>query len=146
MKWKSSMAYLVAILFGLATPDAVAHLDDPARRAGQDGAESASSTVAAYPAELHGTWLPPDISCATLDGAGSDAALVIQNDGLRGYEDVHLVRSVERVADTPATWLIGSELSLGGDTPGDSSNIFVLTGAELVIAGDGSAAVYRKCR
>ena len=95
MKWKSSMAYLVAILFGLATPDAVAYLDDPARAAGQDGAESASSTVAAYPAELHGTWLPPDISCATLDGAGSDAALVIRNDGLRGYEDVHLVRRVE---------------------------------------------------
>ena len=146
MKWKSGTALLVTVLLGFAVPAAGARGVGSIGPFGIGDAEPVLPSGAEYPDELHGTWLPPDISCGTLDAAGSDALVVIQRDRLPGYEHVHLIQSADRIAETPGVWLIESALSLGGDTPDDSSNIFVLAGSELVIACDGSAAVYRKCR
>ena len=146
MRWISGIASLLVVLLGPAAQVASASEPVSTRPTGLDGTAPTSAEVAGYPVELHGNWLPPDISCATLDAAGSDALVVIEGGRLLGYEDTHFIRSVDRLADVPAAWLIRSALSLGGDTPDDSDNVFVLTGNELVIAGDGSATVYRKCR
>ena len=123
MRWISGIASLLVVLLGPAAQVASASEPVSTRPTGLDGTAPTSAEVAGYPVELHGTWLPPDISCATLDAAGSDALVVIEGGRLLGYEDTHFIRSVDRLADVPAAWLIRSALSLGGDTPDDRQRL-----------------------
>lgn len=146
MKWTSMVTWITVVALGVAAVDVAAGGGDPASPTALEDAGAASSTAAGYPPELHGAWLPLDISCTTLDAAHSDALVVIQRDRLLGYETVHLIGEIERIAEAPAAWLVRSESSLGGDPPGESGNVLVLTGNQLAIAADGSATVYRKCR
>lgn len=149
MKWSLPLAWLAAALVGCLAPLVGAAAGDrhlPGMPVTGSAASGARPPETGYPAELHGSWLPPDISCGTIDTANSDVLVVIQQAQLNRYEDVHRFQAAERIADSPATWLIRSLWSIGGDEPHDSENVFVLSGPNLAIAGEGSAAVYRKCR
>lgn len=141
-------AWQAVVLLASLAPPLCAHAgdvqgpDDPTTV----GTTSGAPAEAGYPAVLHGFWLPPDISCATIDIADSDVLTVIQHAQLNRYEDVHRFQAAKRIADTPPTWLIRSLWSIAGDPAHESADVFVLSGHSLTIAGEDSAVVYRKCR
>lgn len=149
MKRNLPLGWVAAVLLGSLAPPLLAAAGDgqmPATPAAGGAVSEAAVAETGYPTELLGSWLPPDISCATIDTADSDALVVIQRAQLNRYEDVHRFQAAERIADVPATWLIRSLWSIGGDEPHESANVFVLSGRHLAIVGDGSATIYRKCR
>src|SRR3546814_11284700 len=101
--------------------------------------------AAEYPAPLRGRWMPEDMACTSPINYDSDSLVVIDNNRLGHYEDASMPIEVRQISPEPQAWSIRSLLNVGGDgydTP--ISDILVLGGGKLGIAGTDGVRVYQK--
>src|SRR3546814_676214 len=87
-----------------------------------------------------------DMACTSPIKYDSDSLVVIDKDRLGHYEDANKTMEVRQSSSEPQAWSIQSLLNVGGDgydTP--ISEIFVLGGRKLGIAGTDGVRVYQKC-
>src|SRR3546814_2484128 len=85
------------------------------------------------------------MACTSPINYDSVSLVVIDKDRLGHYEDANKPMEVRQISSEPQAWSIQSPLNVGGDgydTP--ISEIFVLGGRKLGIAGTDGVRVYQK--
>lgn len=99
-----------------------------------------------YPEPLRGHWMPKDMACPVPINYDSDSLIVIDQGRLAHYEDGNKPVRVREISDEPQAWVIESLLNLAGDGYDiPVTEIFVLGGGGLTIAGKDEVGIYRKC-
>lgn len=104
--------------------------------------------AAAYPEELHGSWVPESAICPPVgqpfDG---DNVMHISATSLQGYEDQSRPSAVVLISREPLAWRIESEIDIGPSevyVRGDPK-IFVLSDGNVTVASEFHADIYRNC-
>ena len=107
----------------------------------------AKNGAPAYPIQIRGTWMPDDISCSSPVNYDSDSLIDIGRNVLGHYEDSSKVTRALQISKTPAAWKIDSLLNVGGDGYHEKvSEIFILSGDNLIIAGSDGFETYSRCK
>lgn len=110
------------------------------------GAAIGTEPTAEYPAQLRGHWMPEDMACTSPVNHDSDSLVVIDKSRLGHYEDANMPIEVRQISSEPQAWSIRSLLNIGGDGYDTRiSEIFVLGGRKLGIAGTDGVRVFQKC-
>jgi len=85
------------------------------------------------------------MACTSPVNYDRDSLVVIEKSHLGHYEDANKPVKVQRISEEPLAWSIQSLLNVEGDGYDASvSEVFLLGGRELVIAGKDTAATYHK--
>jgi hypothetical protein len=112
-------------------------------------AEPKSPTWTSYPKRLHGNWMPQDMECPVPLNHDSDALVVISEKILNNYEESSKPIRVTAIkpGPAPAVWSIDSYLNVAGDGYDTKiTEIFLVTGDQLVIADKERARTYHRCK
>lgn len=86
------------------------------------------------------------MACPSPINYDSDSLIAIDQDRLAHYEDGNKPIRVRQISTKPQAWAIESLLNVAGDgydTP--VTEVFVLGGGDLAIAGKDAVGTYRKC-
>lgn len=114
--------------------------------AGTTTADAKNST-ANYAEAILGTWMPEDVACSSPVNYDSDSLIDIGRNELGYYEDLGKATHVVQVSETPPAWRIDSLLNVGGDGYNRKvSELFVLSGDRLIIAGTDGFETYARCK
>lgn len=110
------------------------------------GSATGTEAAAEYPVQLRGHWMPEDMACTSPNNYDSDSLVVIDKNRLGHYEDANVPIEVRQISSEPQAWSIQSLLNVGGDGHDTRiSEIFVLGGHKLGIAGTDGVRVFQKC-
>jgi hypothetical protein len=99
-----------------------------------------------YPRQIRGTWIPDDVACSSPVNHDSDSLIDIGRNEIGHYEDSSKATRVVQISESPPVWRIDSLLNVGGDGYNDKvSEVFVLIGNKLIIAGSSDFEAYARC-
>ena len=91
--------------------------------------------------------MPNDVACSSPVNHDSDSLIDIGRNELGYYEDLGKATHVVQVSETPPAWRIDSLLNVGGDGYNHKvSELFVLSGDRLIIAGIDGFETYARCK
>lgn len=91
--------------------------------------------------------MPDDVACSSPVNHDSDSLIDIGGNELGHYEDSSKATRVVQISETPPAWSIDSLLNVGGDGYDRKvSELFVLSGDRLIIAGTDGFETYAKCK
>jgi hypothetical protein len=91
--------------------------------------------------------MPDHMGCSSPINYDSDSLIDIGRDVLGHYEDSSKIIRAVQISRTPTAWKIDSLLNVGGDGYHDKvSEIFILSGGNLIIAGSGGFEAYARCK
>ncbi len=111
-------------------------------------AQPKSPTWTRYPKALHGNWMPQDMQCPVPINHDSDVLVVISDKVLNNYEEsrkpVH-VTPIKR-GPAPIAWSIDAYLNMGDGYDTKVTEVFLVTGDQLVIADEERARTYHRCK
>lgn len=106
----------------------------------------AENSTTNYPEAILGTWMPEDAACSSPVNYDSDSLIDIGRNQLGHYEDSSKATRVMQISRAPPAWEIDSLLNVGGDGYNlKVSEVFVLIGDKLIIAGSSHFETYTRC-
>lgn len=100
---------------------------------------------ARFPAELQGVWDAYPTPCVAADMSDSDMRISIEPNALRGYENNDALKSIEKIADAPATWQVVTISDIAPAGIQGEADIYVLHKDALTITNGERAYTHIRC-
>ncbi|WP_343280463.1 hypothetical protein [Luteimonas changyuni] len=99
-----------------------------------------------FPAELLGVWDAYPLSCIDDGPSDSDMRILIEARTLGGYETNDALKSVQKIAEDPATWRMVTISDAAPTEIQGEADIYVLRGDVMTITNGERSYTYIRCK